>query len=123
MITDDGFVLYAMRHYDNPSCKTINEFNEDMNRFKYLSKVLNRYSSGEQVDLRIALNHIMIIINVFGVDGAVNMLFFKLDKKHWSILKTFLVGLSVMPEYVVDVGVTSSDIPVDYAVVNFMRGI
>jgi uncharacterized protein YwgA len=42
-LNDDTFMLYAMKAYDNPMCKSINEFNEDLNRIKYIKRLLNRY--------------------------------------------------------------------------------
>jgi len=38
------------------------------------------------------------LANVFGVDAATTLLFFKIDKQHWSILKTILIFLNYMPE-------------------------
>ena len=35
---------------------------------------------------------------VFGVDAATTLLFFKIERNHWPLLKTFLVYLSYMPE-------------------------
>ena len=44
------------------------------------------------------LNHLIICFNVFG-EGTVPLLFFKIEKEYWSILKTFLVFLNRIPEY------------------------
>ena len=44
------------------------------------------------------INHIIILANVFGVDAATTLLFFKIDKQHWSLLKTILIFLNYMPE-------------------------
>ena len=35
---------------------------------------------------------------MFGVDAATTLLFFKIEEQHWSLLKTFLVYLHIMPE-------------------------
>ncbi len=48
--------------------------------------------------MRLIINHIIILANVFGVEAATTLLFFKIEKNHWSILKTFLIFLHYMPE-------------------------
>jgi len=35
---------------------------------------------------------------VFGVDAATTLLFFKIERNHWPLLKTFLIYLGYMPE-------------------------
>mgnify|MGYP001266420986 CR=1 FL=1 len=42
------------------------------------------------------INHLILLYNVFG-KAATEMLFFKLEEKYWSNLKTFLVFLNRMP--------------------------
>ena len=36
--------------------------------------------------------------NVFGVDAGGTLLFFKIEPEYWSVLKTFLVYLNMIPE-------------------------
>ena len=123
MLTDSDFLNYAMRHYDNPSCRTLNEFNNDLNRFKYLKKLFQRYTDRGEENFLLMLNHIMIMFNVFERDACVMMLFFKVDRIHWSLLKTFLVGLSFMPESIPELGIVNTDIPINENIAKFMRGI
>ena len=28
-LTEENFTLFAMKHYDNPHCRGVNEFNDD----------------------------------------------------------------------------------------------
>ena len=35
---------------------------------------------------------------MFGVDATTTLLFFKIERNHWSLVKTFLVYLQFMPE-------------------------
>ena len=97
-LTPDNIVMFAMKHYDNPSCIDKKEFLDDMKRFKYLKRLFRKYDTSKVLKIRLILNHIIVLANVFGVDASSTLLFFKIDKKHWSILKTFLVYLSYMPE-------------------------
>ena len=97
-LTPDNIMMFAMKHYDNPSCVDRKEFLDDMKRFKYLKRLFRKYDTSNILKVRLILNHIIVLANVFGVDASSTLLFFKIEKKHWSTLKTFLVYLSYMPE-------------------------
>jgi hypothetical protein len=96
-LTEDNFVLYAMKNYDNPSCKGIEEFQDDLRRFRYLKRLFKKYTVGKGLKERLIINHIIVLYNLFGMDAATQMLFFKVEKKHWTELKTFLVFLNLFP--------------------------
>lgn len=95
-LTESTFLLYAMKHYDNPQCTDMLEFEEDMKRFQYLRKLFSRYKQDNDLKERLILNHLIVIYNVFGVD-ATNMLFLKLHEFH-SYLKPFVEYLNFMPQ-------------------------
>ena len=97
-LTPDNIVMFAMKHYDNPSCVDNKEFLDDMKRFKYLKRLFRKYDTSKILKIRLILNHIIVLANVFGVDASSTLLFFKIDRKHWPVLKTFLVYLNYMPE-------------------------
>ena len=97
-LTPDNIMMFAMKHYDNPSCVDRKEFLDDMKRFKYLKRLFRKYDTSDILKVRLILNHIIVLANVFGVDASTTLLFFKIEKKHWSTLKTFLVYLNYMPE-------------------------
>ena len=97
-LTPDNIMMFAMKHYDNPSCVDRKEFLDDMKRFKYLKRLFRKYDTSDILKVRLILNHIIVLANVFGVDASTTLLFFKIEKKHWPILKTFLVYLNYMPE-------------------------
>ena len=91
-------MLFAAKHYDNPSCVGQAEFLDDMKRFKYIKRLFRKYTATGDLRTRLIINHIIILANVFGIDAATTLLFFKIDRKHWSLLKTVLVFLHYMPE-------------------------
>ena len=43
ILTADNFMMFAMKHYDNPQSVTYDDFLEDMMRFKYLKRLFGRY--------------------------------------------------------------------------------
>ena len=121
-LTEENFVLYAMKSYDNSSCQTMSEFKDDLNKVKYIKRLLNRYAKTGNIKVRLVLNHIISFYNVFGIEAATKMLFFKLDKESYPVLKTFLVYLSFMPERIsTDKDIINSDIPVDSKIAKILR--
>ena len=97
-LTPENINMFAMKHYDNTSCVDEQEFLDDMKRFKYLKRLFRKYDTSKDLKMRLIINHIIILANVFGVDAATSLLFFKIEREHWSILKAFLVFLHYMPE-------------------------
>lgn len=104
MLTEENFLQYAMKHYDNPQCTNIEEFEEDLKRFVYLRKLFARYQENNDLKERLILNHIIVLYNLFG-DMATEMLYFKMDKTCWKYLNTFLIYLNRAPDDYLDVDV------------------
>ena len=96
-LNEDNYVLFAIKHYDNPQAATKEDFFEDMRRFKYIKRLLKKYHKGPEVKLNLLLNHIIIIYNVFG-DAAPLLLFYKMERDYWSDIKAIMVFLNKYPE-------------------------
>lgn len=92
-LSDDNFLLYAAKHYYKPNVIDAEEFYEDLNRFKYLKRLINRYEETGVLSDRLMMNHIIVIFNVFGIKPALRMLEYKIDQKHWNVIKPFLIFL------------------------------
>lgn len=97
-LTESTFLVYAMNCYDNPSCHDIAEFEEDIKRFQYLSKLFKRYDQFGDLRERLILNHMIILYNVFGPKNT-NMLYLKLEGYH-ELLKPFVDYLNFTTEYI-----------------------
>jgi len=96
-LSEDTFSLYAIKYYDNPHCKGMSEFHDDLKRFRYLKRLFRKYQAGKGLKERLILNHIIILYNLFGVDATTKMLFFKIERRYWSQLKSFLYFLNYIP--------------------------
>tara|TARA_Y100000022_G_C13224117_1_gene363947 strand:- start:380 stop:742 length:363 start_codon:yes stop_codon:yes gene_type:complete len=97
-LTKDNITMFAIKHYDNPQCEGETEFQDDMKRFKYIKRLLRKYNETGELKERLILNHMIVINNVFGADAASTLLLFKIEPELWSVLKTFLVFLNMLPE-------------------------
>ena len=97
-LTKDNIMIYAIKHYHNPSCEGMGEFNDDMKRFKYIKRLFRKYKETGVIKERLLLNHIIVLNNLFGAEASSTLLFFKTEQEYWPVLKSFLEFLNIMPE-------------------------
>ena len=125
-LTEENFTMYAIKNYDNPYCKGMDEFLDDLKRFKYIKRLLRKHNVGKELKERLILNHIIVLGNLFGIEATTKMLFFKLEKKFWPQIKSFLVFLNYMPiKIIVSPGleILEKDIEIDEIVLNNLKKI
>ena len=97
-LNKDNFLLFAVKHYENPNSSTQEEFEEDLKRFKYVKRWLKKYHESGEINSHLLLNHILVIFNCWN-DASIPMLFFKTEPQYWQYLKSFFVYLKRIPEY------------------------
>jgi len=114
-LTEDNLLLYAAKNYYKPQFSDIEEFYEDLKRFKYIKRLVNRYLEHDELAERLIMNHLIVVFNSFRIEPACNILELKLDDKHWPVIKPFLVYL----KYIRDDQYTG--IPMDQTVVSILR--
>ena len=95
-ITKDNWLLFAQHHYDNPTLQKEQEFYDDIKRFKYLKRLFRKYKATKNIKIRLVLNHVIVLANVFGVEAACILLLYKVEKMYWSYLKSVLVYLDYL---------------------------
>ena len=97
-LNDDNFILFAIKNYENPQAVTKDDFDKDLNHFKYIKRLLKRYKNTGVLKTHLLLNHFIILYNIWG-EATTPMLFFKIDKDLWSSMKAFIMFLNRFPEY------------------------
>jgi|TARA_B100000929_G_scaffold8591_1_gene7303 hypothetical protein len=125
-LNDDNFLMYAMKEYDDIQCTDIEEFYDDLKKIKYIKRLFNIYKNTGQLKERLILNHLIVFYNVFPIHAGTRILFYKIEKTFWPMLKTFLIFLDRMPETVESIrGETlrSTDIQLDDGIVTRLRTI
>ena len=125
-LNDDTFLMYAMREYNNMQCTDIEEFYDDLKKIKYIKRLFNVYKNNDQLKERLILNHLIIFYNVFTVQAGTRILFYKIEKEFWSILKTFLIYLDRMPDKIESIRgeiILTSDIQLDVGIITRLRSI
>lgn len=116
-LNENNFLLFAAKSYENPRCLDIKEFHEDLLRFKYIKRLLKKYHHSKILKERLLLNHLIVLYNVFGIDASNQMIFYKIEKELWPILKPFLVYLNYLPEK------EKVEVPMDQNVIAILRKI
>ena len=125
-LNDENFLIYAIKAYDKPQMIQ-SEFDEDIKRIKYVKRLLRKYRQTGEFKERLVLNHVIILSNVFGVEATVNMLFYKVDKEDYPLLKTILIFLNYLPKRLTvsfdKYHVRQEEIPVDLVIADRLRNL
>lgn len=122
-LNDENFMIFAIKAYNKPNC-VMSEFYEDLKRIKYVKRLFIKYHKNKEIKERLVINHLIVIYNVFGANSATRILFYKVDEKYHTILKTFLIFLNYMPKYVMGIrgkNIRSSEISVDLKLADILR--
>jgi hypothetical protein len=97
-LNEDNFLLFAIKNYENPQAVTKDDFQRDLNHFKYIKRLLKRFKKTGDLKTHLLINHFIVLYNIFG-EATTPMLFFKLEKEMWSQTKTFIVFLNRLPQF------------------------
>ena len=123
-LTDDNFLMFAMKEYNDIQCTDIEEFYDDLKKIKYIKRLFNIYKNTGQLKERLILNHLIVFYNVFPLQSGTRILFYKIEKDFWPMLKTFLIFLDRMPEKIDSIRgetIRSNDIQLDDGIVTRLR--
>ena len=97
-LNEENFLLFAIKNYENPQAVTEADFEKDLNHFKYIKRLLKRYKNSGELKSHLIINHFIVLYNIFG-DAATPMLFHKIEKELWPVMKTFVLFLNKLPDY------------------------
>jgi len=124
-LTEENFLLFAMKTYTNPNCTDLLEFHDDLKRIRYIKRLFRKYEQTGVLKERLILNHLIVIYNMFEAKAATRMMFLKLDG-YLHYLKPFLIMLNYWPT---DIGlvdgkrIKDSEILLDNLIVETLRKI
>lgn len=97
-LNEDNYLLFAIKFYENPQAITMEDFQSDLKRIRYVKRLLKKYKNTGELKTHLILNHLIILFNVFN-DAAVPLLFYNLERELWPSIKSFLLFLNRFPEY------------------------
>lgn len=123
-LNDKNFLLFCAHCYENYQFSSTEEFIEDLNRIKYIKKLITRYVENDDLKERLILNHIIILNNCFGPEVLCKILYLKL-KDQMKYIKPFLILLNILPDKIYNVNgesvILTDLIPIDDLIVKRLR--
>ena len=97
-LNENNYLMFAIKFYNNPQASTMDDFETDLKRIRYVKRLLRKYKNTGELKIHLILNHLIILFNVFD-DAAVPLLFYNLESELWPSIKSFLIFLNRFPEY------------------------
>jgi len=122
-LTEENFMLFAAKYYENPHCTDLLEFHDDLKRIRYLKRLFKKYEQTGDLKERLILNHLLVLYNVFEHRAMTRILVFKLEKQ-LEYLKPFLIFLNYWRTDIGNVNgkqIVDTDISLDDNIVKKLR--
>jgi hypothetical protein len=92
-ITKDNFDVLAIKAHQCIGCEGIEDILGDIAKFTHINKLFMKYISGDELNERLIMNHIVTLFNVFGSE-TIRFLFFKIKPEYYKALLPFLAYLN-----------------------------
>lgn len=128
-LNDENVEFLAIKVY-NGSKWIREEFDLDYERLKYIKRLFGKYIRSDKdisvLKERLILNHIIILGNVFGPEMTTKLLFFTHEERFFPLIKTFLLYLNYLPDYVNSIRgkvINTKEIPIDLKIADLLRKI
>jgi len=121
-----NYILYCAKYYDNTQCAGIEEFREDLNRIKYIKKLITRYDAKGELRAQLIFNHILTLYNVFGPLHLPRILYLKM-RNQMRYITPFLITLNCMPDVLYNIDgeqvIHTDEWPIDNTIAKKLRQI
>lgn len=94
-LTNETFVLYAAKYYDNPFCFSEAEFHKDLSLIGTIKRMISWINNGEDINVHLLINNVISFYNVFENHAASKLLEFRVTEEHVLKLNSVLLYLSL----------------------------
>ena len=101
-LTDKNFIMFSTKAYKVPIYTDSTEFYEDLDRIKYIKKLITRYLTSGVAQHQLLQNHVIILSNQFGILNTIRMLLLKCDTEHHPTLKSVFMSLQYISDFNVE---------------------
>ncbi len=122
-LTEKNFLLFAAKYYEDPNCVDVLEFQQDLDRIKYIKRLLKRYQESGELKERLILNHLVVLYNVFEHKALTRMLALKLND-YLHLLKPFLQYMEYWPRTIDGINEANVDclgVPTDIYILGVLK--
>ena len=59
-LNENNYLLFAIKFYDNPQAVTMDDFETDLKRIRYIKRLLKKYKNTGELKIHLILNHLII---------------------------------------------------------------
>ena len=89
-------MFYMAMHYKDHQADGTDEFHDDIHRIKYIKRLISKYVETGELKSRLLMNHLVVLVNIFGAFACTRILMYKIDPKFHEIIATFLDELNAL---------------------------
>ena len=75
---------------------TLKKRGEDIHRIKYIKRLISKYIETGELKSRLLMNHLVVLVNIFGPFACTRILMYRIDPKYHEIVATFLNELNAL---------------------------
>lgn len=124
-LTQENYIMFAMKWYANPHCTDILEFKDDLKRIRYINRLFYKYKKTGELRERLIINHLVVLYNMFEARAMTRILVMQCEE-YLHYLKPFLILLNYWTD---DIGLVNgkkikdSEVPLDTKIVEKLRQI
>jgi len=96
-LTRDNFLLYAAKHYQNPHCTSITDFEKDCKRFVTARTLMRNFYKRGRLPIRLLLNHVVICSNMFGHYASTSLFYYYCEEELRPAFTAIFEYLNILP--------------------------
>ena len=89
-LTRENLPVYASRFYTNSKCVGLEEYMEDLLKYRLVQKLSKKIGLGKSENIRLLCNHVVCFTNNFEIEAAKKILMFEAETVEKEVIKTIL---------------------------------
>lgn len=98
ILTKKNFLTYMASHYEETLDEDQDDFHDDLQRIKYIKRLLSKYEKTGILKTRLLINHIVILMNTLGPFATTRVLLYKIEPHHHEVISAFLHSLNALTD-------------------------
>jgi|TARA_B110000495_G_scaffold202203_1_gene221652 hypothetical protein len=109
-LNNQNMMFYMAVHYADKQGDGSDEFFEDINRIKYIKRLISKYYDTGELKTRLLMNHLLVLVNLFGGFACTRILMYRIDAKYHEIIVTFLNEINALSPQIKEIVTINKDV-------------
>lgn len=98
-LTRDNYKVLAGQAYTNPSCVSVEEFEDDLSTHLLVKRLAGKIARGSSKNLRLLTNHVVCFANNFELPFVKQLLLFETDPDERSVILSVMLYLGYLNKH------------------------